>query len=187
MIEALLLAIGLAMDASAVAAARGARARSLADRDLLVLPLLFGAFQAGMAAIGWQGAAWSLRYIDSWDHWLAFFLLVLIGGKMLREGLRQEQEETAAETIRGSLAVDLSLAVATSLDAAAAGVSLPSIPTSPLVSVGLIGAVTAGLSALAFVVGWRIGNRLGRAATALGGVVLIGIGVRLLVAALTAG
>ncbi len=187
MIEALLLAIGLAMDASAVAAARGARARSLANRDFLVLPLLFGGFQAAMSAIGWRGAAWSLRYIDSWDHWLAFGLLVLIGGKMLRDGLRSSGDEAEhGEAGRGSLMVDLSLAVATSLDAAAAGVSLPSVPASPLVAIALIGGVTAALSALAFAMGWRIGDKLGHRATALGGLVLIGIGVRLLWVALAA-
>jgi manganese efflux pump family protein len=83
--------------------------------------------------------------------------------------------------------VDLSLAVATSLDAAAAGVTLPAIPMAPLVTVALIGCMTAALSALGFAVGWRIGNRLGRAATVLGGLVLIGIGVRLLWVALVAG
>lgn len=202
MIEALLLAIGLAMDASAVAAARGAAARTLASRDFWVLPLLFGGFQAAMSALGWRGASWSARYIDSWDHWLAFALLVGIGGKMLRDGLRGEGDEEAAGQAgaektsgektsgegtgqeqaprRGRLAVDLSLALATSLDAAAAGLTLPSLPTSPLISVALIGVVTAALAATGFAIGCRVGDKIGRAATALGGVVLIGIGVRLL-------
>lgn len=187
MIEALLLAVGLAMDASAVAAARGAAARSLAHRDLWVLPPLFGGFQAAMAALGWQGASWSARYIDSWDHWLAFALLVGIGAKMLRDGLRREGGEDREATTaageappRAGLLTDLSLALATSLDAAAAGVSLPSIPVPPLVTVALVGGVTAALSATGFAIGCRVGDRLGRAATALGGAVLIGIGVRLL-------
>jgi putative Mn2+ efflux pump MntP len=95
-IEALLLSVGLAMDASAVAAARGSAARSLASRDLWLLPLLFGGFQAAMAALGWRGASWSARYIDSWDHWLAFALLAGIGAKMLRDGLRGERDERGA-------------------------------------------------------------------------------------------
>lgn len=192
MIEALLLAIGLAMDASAVSAARGAAARSLAHRDLYMLPLLFGAFQAAMAALGWQGASWSAKYIDSWDHWLAFALLVAIGGKMLRDGLAKDEagEETgegAASASSGagpSLMLDLSLAVATSLDAAAAGVSLPSLPVSPVLTVALIGGVTAALSATGFIVGAKVGDRIGKTATAIGGVVLIGIGVKLLWSAL---
>lgn len=203
MIEALLLAIGLAMDASAVAAARGATARSLGHRDLYVLPLLFGAFQAAMSAIGWQGASWSAKYIDSWDHWLAFALLVAIGGKMLRDGLSKDEggddgggheagdgSGRAASDVAGqaekrpSLMLDLSLAVATSLDAAAAGVSLPSLPVSPVLTVALIGGVTAALSATGFIVGARIGDRIGKTATAIGGVVLIGIGVKLLWSAL---
>ncbi len=191
MIEALLLAIGLSMDASAVAAARGATVRSLASRDFWLLPLLFGAFQAAMSAIGWRGASWSARYLDAWDHWLAFALLVGIGAKMLRDGIRGDGEETSTEAKepakRHGLTVELSLAVATSLDAAAAGVSLPAIPVDPRISVALIGVVTAALSALGFYVGCRVGDRIGRAATVLGGVVLIGIGVRLLWSALAAG
>ena len=192
MIEALLLAIGLAMDASAVAAARGAAARSLAHRDLYVLPLLFGVFQAAMAAIGWQGASWSAKYIDSWDHWLAFALLVAIGGKMLRDGLSNgddepgEPGEREPASKKPNLTLDLSLAVATSLDAAAAGVSLPSLPVSPVISVALIGGVTAGLAATGYIVGAKVGDRIGKTATAIGGAVLIGIGVKLLWSALTA-
>lgn len=189
MIEALLLAIGLAMDASAVAAARGAAARSLAHRDLYVLPLLFGVFQAAMAAIGWQGASWSAKYIDSWDHWLAFALLVAIGGKMLRDGLSNGDDEPGERepaSKKPNLTLDLSLAVATSLDAAAAGVSLPSLPVSPVISVALIGGVTAGLAATGYIVGAKVGDRIGKTATAIGGAVLIGIGVKLLWSALTA-
>jgi manganese efflux pump family protein len=189
MIAALLLAIGLSMDASAVAAARGAQVRSLASRDFWLLPLLFGGFQAAMSAIGWRGASWSARYIDSWDHWLAFALLVLIGGKMLRDGLRGEAGDDASDTAEAatapSLVTELSLALATSLDAAAAGISLPALPVAPAISVALIGGVTAALSALGYFVGCRVGDRLGRAATALGGVVLIGIGVKLLWSALS--
>lgn len=196
MLEALLLAIGLSMDASAVAAARGAQVRSLASRDFWLLPLLFGGFQAAMSAIGWRGASWSARYIDSWDHWLAFALLVLIGGKMLRDGLRGEPDsdgdgdeseagEAATAPRRPGLVTELSLALATSLDAAAAGISLPALPVPPAISVALIGGVTAALSALGYFVGCRVGDRIGRAATALGGAVLIGIGIKLLWSALS--
>ncbi|MEZ4361986.1 MAG: manganese efflux pump MntP family protein [Kofleriaceae bacterium] len=195
MLEALLLAVGLAMDATAVSAARGARAPSLLVRDAWLLPLLFGAFQAGMAALGWLGASWTARYLASWDYWLAFAVLVLIGGKMLRDGLRADDPEgdtpegeprPSRGSFAGALAVDLSLALATSLDAAAAGVSLPSIPVAPAVTLAWIGAATAALSLLGFVVGARAGSRFGRAATALGGVVLIGIGARILWRALAA-
>lgn len=186
MFEALLLAVGLAMDASAVAAARGAQVRSLASRDFLLLPLLFGAFQAGMALLGWLGTNRVLHVIERWDHWLAFALLVAIGGKMLLEAWRGDDDAAPDEALPRSLATDLSLAVATSLDAAAAGVSLPSLAAPPALSLTLIGAVTLALSAAAFAVGCRAGARFGRSATALGGVVLIGIAVRLLWSALAA-
>ena len=194
MLAALLLAIGLSMDASAVAAARGAQVRSLRSRDFWLLPLLFGGFQAAMSTIGWRGASWSATYIDSWDHWLAFALLALIGGKMLRDGLRGEAKgdagdageggATATAPRRPGLVTELSLALATSLDAAAAGISLPALPVSPAISVALIGGVTFLLSGAGYFIGCKVGDRIGRVATALGGVVLIGIGVRLLWAAL---
>lgn len=182
MFEVLLLAVGLAMDASAVAAARGAAVRSLASRDFVLLPLLFGAFQAGMALLGWLGASGAMHLIDRWDHYLAFALLVAVGGKMLLEAWRGEEEEP--DNLKRSLTTDLSLALATSLDAAAAGVSLPSLAAPPALSLTVIGLVTAGLAAAAYVIGCRVGARLGRAATALGGLVLIGIAVRLLWSAL---
>lgn len=185
MLEVLLLAVGLAMDASAVAAARGAQVRSLASRDFVLLPLLFGGFQAGMALLGWLGTSRVLHIIDRWDHYLAFALLVAIGGKMLLEAWRHgDAGDQAAETPQRGLMTDLSLAIATSLDAAAAGVSLPSLAAPPALSLLLIGAVTLGLSAGAFLIGCRVGARLGRAATALGGLVLIGIATRLLWSAL---
>lgn len=186
MLEILLLAIGLAMDASAVAAARGAAARSLGSRDFWLLPLLFGGFQAGMALLGWLGASGAMHLIDRWDHYLAFALLVAVGGKMLYEAWRgdEDEDEDAPAELKRSVATDLSLALATSLDAAAAGVSLPSLTAPPALSLTAIGVVTAALSAAAFVIGCRVGARLGRAATALGGLVLIGIAVRLLWSAL---
>ena len=175
MLEAVALAIGLAMDATALAAIRGLTADR---REALILPLLFGVFQAGMAALGWGLGAWGGPYLEAWDHWIAFVLLAGIGIKMLVDVWRGTDADTPPKT---GVWVLLGLAVATSIDAAAAGITLPLIPVPPGVALALIGGVTFVLSAIGFVVGRTAGRWLGGKLTLVGGLILIGIGVRILV------
>lgn len=170
---AILLAFGLAMDATAVAAARGLARRG---REVLILPLFFGLFQAGMAALGWGLGAWGGKYVEAYDHWIAFALLVGIGGKMLYEAWKGED---AAEDKSG-LWTYIVLSIATSIDAAAAGITLPLVPVSPVISIALIGVITAACSAVGYLVGRKVGAKLGNRLEILGGVVLIGLGVRVL-------
>jgi putative Mn2+ efflux pump MntP len=178
--SAIALAFGLAMDATAVSAARGLAGRR--PRELVVLPALFGGFQAGMSALGWLAGRWVGPYIDRWDHWVAFGLLVAIGGKMLvdawRDGRRGATERAPAPA---TLAVYLGLALATSIDAAAAGLTLPLVPVAPWIALTLIGAVTAACSAIGYLAGRFVGERLGAGLSAIGGLALIGIGIDLLV------
>src|SRR5882724_6664341 len=136
------LAFGLAMDATAVSAARGLGGRR--SRELVLLPLLFGSFQSGMSALGWLAGQWAGAYIASWDHWVAFGLLVAIGGKMLRDAWRAGRVAPGEERPDppATLAVYLGLAIATSIDAAAAGLTLPLVPVAPWISLTLIGAIT---------------------------------------------
>jgi len=175
MLPALALAIGLAMDATAVAATRGLKPRR---GEALLLAALFGGFQAGMAALGWLLGDYGGRYVAAWDHWIAFGLLVAIGGKMLWEARRTGEDEAPART--GAL-LYLGLAVATSIDAGAAGITLPLLGVAPWLALALIGGVTAVLT----VAGYRAGNALGRHVGSrleiVGGVVLIAIGVKVLV------
>ncbi len=175
MLEAVALAIGLAMDATAMAAVRGLTADR---REALILPLLFGVFQAGMAALGWALGAWGGPYLEAWDHWIAFVLLVGIGVKMLADVWRGTD---ADEPPKSGALVLVGLAIATSIDAAAAGITLPLIPVTPWLALALIGGVTLVLSALGFVIGRTAGRWLGGKLTLLGGLILIGIGVRILV------
>src|SRR5262245_36379177 len=121
MLEALALAFGLAMDATALAAVRGLAGR---PREAVVLPILFGVFQAGMAALGWAAGAWAGPYIEAWDHWVASGLLFAIGGKLLFDASRGSSGPSEADD-RTGLWVMLGLALATSIDAAAAGLTLP--------------------------------------------------------------
>lgn len=178
--SAIALAFGLAMDATAVSAARGLAGRR--PQELVLLPALFGGFQAGMSALGWLAGRWAGPYIERWDHWVAFGLLVAIGGKMLvdawRDGRRDAAERPPAPA---TLAVYLGLALATSIDAAAAGLTLPLVPVPPWLALALIGAVTAACSATGYLAGRFVGDRLGARLSALGGLALISIGVDLLV------
>lgn len=176
MFEAVALAFGLAMDATAMAAVRGMAAPR---REAVILPLLFGGFQAGLAGLGWALGAWGGHYIEAWDHWIAFALLVGIGLKMLVDAWRGTDPDAP---LRTEAMVLVGLALATSIDAAAAGITLPLIPVSPWLALVLIGGVTAVCSAIGFVAGRTAGRWLGGKLTALGGLILIAIGVRLLLA-----
>jgi len=173
--EVLALSFGLAMDATAVAAARGLTARR---NEIIVLPLLFGVFQSGMAALGWLAGAWGGPYFAAYNHWVAFGLLFLIGGKMLIEALRGGED---AEEDRSGLGTYLMLAFATSIDAAAAGITLPLLEVSPAVALALIGVVTFACSFAGHWLGRVAGKHLGQGLEILGGLVLIAIGVRVLV------
>lgn len=173
---AIVLAFGLAMDATAVSAARalGRNPRS----EIAILPLVFGGFQAAMSALGWIAGATVGPYIASWDHWVAFALLALIGGKMLRDALAGTAED--AEYKKPTAMLYLGLGIATSIDAAAAGLTLPLVPVAPWISLTLIGVVTAVCSLAGVALGRYAGEKFGTRLGVLGGLVLIGMGVNLL-------
>ncbi|MDX2087481.1 MAG: manganese efflux pump MntP family protein [Kofleriaceae bacterium] len=164
------------MDATAVAAARGVVRRS---REGIVLPTLFGVFQAAMAALGWLIGTYGVAYVERLDHWVAFVLLVGIGLKMLYEALRGADD---AEGEPGTgVGLYLALAVATSIDAAAAGLTLPLVPVASWIALSLIGVVTLGCSALGYQLGHRLGAKLGKPLEIAGGIVLIALGTRVLI------
>jgi putative Mn2+ efflux pump MntP len=175
-IEVVVLAFALAMDATAVAAARGVAGVTRAEA--VRIGVVFGGFQAGMAAIGWLAGRSAARVIAAWDHWVAFGLLALIGGKMIVEAIRGGEESTHDALTWKVLVV---LAVATSIDALAAGVTLPVLDAPPVIAIGTIGVVTLVLSVVGAIAGGAIGARGGRALELVGGVALIGIGVKTLV------
>lgn len=179
--SAIALGFGLAMDATAVSAARGLDGRR--PRELVLLPLLFGGFQSGMSALGWLAGRWAGAYIARWDHWVAFALLTAIGGKMLRDAWRAGRSDEDGERAppAATIAVYLGLAVATSIDAAAAGLTLPLVPVAPWIALTLIGTITAACSAIGYLAGKLVGERVGARLAALGGLVLIGIGIEMLV------
>jgi putative Mn2+ efflux pump MntP len=176
------IAFGLAMDATAVAAARGLTVARVRVIDALRIALLFGGFQALMPAIGWLVGARVGASVAAWDHWIAFVVLAGLGGKMLWEALRGGPDEAAAEM--GDpfrVALLLPLAIATSLDALAAGFTLPMLSAPFALSLVTIGVVTAVLSAAGLYLGRRLGATLGKRLDAVGGVALIAMGTKILV------
>lgn len=183
MIALLLLAAGLAMDATAAAAGIGSRARGPAP--VIRAALLFGAFQAGMSGLGWLGGVAVAQVAAAWDHWIAFVLLVGIGLNMLREAWTEAETE-AGERAQDPAAV-LLLAFATSVDALAAGLTLPMLGLSAPLAIGVIGVVTALLSGAGGMLGRALGDRFGSKLEILGGLVLIGIGAKILIEHLSAG
>ena len=182
MLSALALAFGLAMDATAVCAARSLGAG--AQRERWLLPLLFGAAQAAMAALGWLGGDWARAYVAAWDHWVAGLVLIAIGVHVIVEGWRAHPDD---EQKPGSALLYLGLAIATSIDAAAAGLTLPLIPAPPWLVLTLIGVVTSVACALGYAagraLGERVGRRLGPRLGVVGGLVLVGIAIDVLIRA----
>jgi putative Mn2+ efflux pump MntP len=174
MIEALLLAFALAMDAFAVALTQGARFRPGA-RGGAAIALTFGGFQALMPLAGWGIGAVALSYVEAIDHWIAFGLLSFLGVRMLGGHVGDEE---AAHALTGQAL--LIAGVATSVDALAAGITLPTLGVSPWTAVALIGFVTFVMSGAGVVLGRRAGDHLGEWAERAGGIILIGLGCKIL-------
>ncbi len=178
----LLLALGLAMDATAVSAAKGLSVPRVLPRHVLLVVLFFGGFQALMPLIGWALGARLGPLVEAWTHWIAFALLVAIGGKMIFEARAPADEERAKPAGDPfSLKVMLLLAVATSIDDLAVGVAMPMLKAPLGATIVTIGVTTGAASALGLYAGRRFGALLGRRLDAFGGAVLVGLGVKILI------
>jgi len=172
----LVLAIGLSMDAMAVAVARGASGRGPRFRSALELAVFFGGAQALMPLLGWLIGSRVGPWVEAWDHWIAFVILSFIGGKMLWEARGEPDTSEPKRDLR----VLLLLSVATSIDALAAGVTLPLLDAPVALSVVTIGITTALLSGAGYYLGHQFGARLGKTFDIIGGLVLIGLGTKTL-------
>ena len=178
--ELVLIAVGLSMDAFAVAICKGLSVQKLGWKHYLTVGAWFGGFQALMPTLGYLLGTTFERYITSVDHWVAFVLLCLIGGSMLKEGLAKEEEEKE-EREGFDFKSMLLLAVATSIDALAVGITFALLPDVNIFSaVGLIGTITFCLSAVGLNVGNIFGLKYKSKAEVVGGVILILIGVKIL-------
>jgi putative Mn2+ efflux pump MntP len=177
----LALAVGLSMDAMAVAAAKGLSAKRVSTAEALRVAGLFGAFQAGMPAIGATVGARFAPLIEAWDHWIVLVLLGGIGVKMIHDALKAPEEHAASPTDVFAWRGLLLLAVATSIDALAAGLTLPLLDVNIVAALVTIGVTTAVLSFAGVYLGRRFGERLGKRLDLLGGAILIGLGVKTLI------
>lgn len=177
--ELFMIALGLSMDAFAVSLSKGLNMTRLNYRHTLVIAAFFGGFQAGMPLIGWLLGKQFERYITSVDHWIAFLLLLLIGGKMLRDSFHSTEEPGDGDD-RLDLRELVLLAVATSIDALAVGITFAFLQVSILPSVAMIGITTLSLSLLGVALGNQFGMKYESKAEMAGGLVLIFIGAKIL-------
>ena len=181
LLELLLIGVGLSMDAFAVAICQGLCMPKLNWRHAGIIALFFGGFQALMPLLGWLLGSQFAGYIQSFDHWVAFGLLLLIGGNMVREALGAEEEETAcAVDTHLDLKQLFLMAVATSIDALAVGVTFAFLEVSILPAISIIGCTTFVLSMVGVAVGNFFGARYKKRAELSGGIILILLGAKIL-------
>lgn len=181
--ELLMIGVGLSMDAFAVAVCKGLGMSRVNWRHAFVIALFFGGFQALMPFVGWALGTQFAALITPVDHWIAFVLLAVIGGKMLVDALRGEDDdgaESAANTDTLDVKELVMLAVATSIDALAVGITFAFLGVDIVGAVAVIGVTTFVLSFAGVAVGNQFGARFEKPASIVGGVVLILIGLKIL-------
>lgn len=171
--------IGLAMDASAVSIAKGMSLPNEKNKNYaLKLGLAFGVFQGLMPLIGYLAGSTFSGYIQSVDHWVAFILLALIGLNMIKESREEKENEEVSDL---SLKVILLLAIATSIDALAVGVSFAFLKVNIVLACSIIAVVTFILSFICVMVGKRLGSLFQKYAEIFGGIILMMIGAKILI------
>jgi putative Mn2+ efflux pump MntP len=175
----LLIAVGLAMDAFAVSLGIGTSERSTSPRARFRLSFHFGLFQCFMPIIGWVAGSTVSRWIAPIDHWIAFGLLAYVGINMIRSGFNPEAESYTRDPSRGRTLIVL--AVATSIDALAVGLSLAMLDVEIITPSIIIGLVTYSLSMVGLFAGNKLGEKFGKRMEILGGIILIGIGIRVVI------
>ncbi len=179
LLELIFIAVGLSMDAFAVALCKGLNMRKLSFRNSAVIALFFGGFQGAMPLIGWFLGKQFESYITSVDHWIAFALLAFIGGNMIYEVFKKDNQEDEHEDALNIKQLFL-LAIATSIDALAVGITFAFLKVSIIPAVSLIGAITFLLSLVGVFVGHKFGAKFKTKAELAGGAVLILIGTKIL-------
>ena len=175
--ELFILAVGLSMDAFAVSISKGLSSPALRPRHALAAGLWFGGFQALMPVIGFYIGLSFADFVSSVDHWIAFVLLGIIGGNMIKESFDKDSENVNPDF---SFKAMLPLAIATSIDALAIGVSFAFLKVNIGAAVSAIGITTFTLSALGVAIGNKFGAKYEKKATLAGGIILICIGAKIL-------
>ena len=176
----ILLAFGMSMDAFAASIGKGATLHKPKFSEAVRTGLIFGAIETLTPLVGWGLGMLASQFILEWNHWIAFILLVFLGGRMIVEGFRGDSDEACEAPHRHGFWLLVTTAFATSLDAMAVGVGLAFLQVSIVTTALAIGCATFIMSTLGMMVGRFIGPLLGKRAEILGGIVLIGIGREIL-------
>ncbi|EPY4525392.1 manganese efflux pump MntP [Klebsiella quasipneumoniae] len=176
----LLLAFGMSMDAFAASIGKGATLHKPKFSEAVRTGLIFGAIETLTPLVGWGLGMLASQFVLEWNHWIAFILLVFLGGRMIIEGFRGDSDEACEAPRRHGFWLLVTTAFATSLDAMAVGVGLAFLQVSIVTTALAIGCATFIMSTLGIMVGRFIGPLLGKRAEILGGTVLIGIGSEIL-------
>ena len=181
MTELVVIAVGLAMDAFAVAVCKGLNMRKINVKQTALIALFFGGFQAGMPLIGWFIGSQFAQYVASVDHWITFILLAIIGGKMIKESFEKEENCDCCES-KLSLKELTALAIATSIDALAVGVTFAFEyeRNKAITVIVLTGVITGLLSAIGVFIGHKFGAKYKNKAELTGGLVLVLMGLKFL-------
>ena len=180
-LELFLIGVGLSMDAFAVSICKGLGMEKVNKKHTFLIGLYFGGFQALMPFLGWALGIRFQKYITAVDHWIAFFLLLIIGGKMVIEAVREKEEDICGEKDKPLDHKEmLILAVATSIDALAVGVTFAFLNVSIVEAITIIGCTTFVLSIIGVIVGNFFGTRYKKKAEIIGGVILMLIGLKIL-------
>ncbi len=174
----LIIAIGLSADCFAVALSASIASKHFVFSQFIRFPLAFGIFQAMMVVLGWLAGRAVIDFISAYDHWLAFALLVFIGGRMVWESFHEKPGEKA-KNYAGWLTL-FALSLATSIDALAVGLSFAFLEVDIAVASATIGITTLIITVIGQLIGNRVGVLVGKRAEIVGGVILIGIGIKIL-------
>lgn len=177
--EIFLIGIGLSMDAFAVAVCRGLKMQKFHAGQTAVIALFFGGFQALMPLAGWFLGKQFEKYITAVDHWIAFVLLAFIGGKMIYDSFKKGEDDKSEKDVFNIRELFL-MAVATSIDALAVGITFAFLSVNIWSSVSVIGATTFVLSAAGVAIGHKFGAKYKNKAELAGGVILVLIGLKIL-------
>lgn len=176
-IEILLIGIGLAMDAFAVSICKGLSMKKLDKKKTAIIGLYFGVFQGLMPVIGYFLGKGFENFVTSIDHWIAFILLVFIGGNMIKEAFKEEEKVNDDVSFKTMII----LAIATSIDALAIGITFAFLGVNIWLSVLAIGIITFAISAIGVIIGNKFGDKYEKKAQIFGGIILIIIGAKILI------
>ena len=178
------IAIGLSFDTFAVSVSSGLILKKIDFINATKIAITLAVFQAAMPLIGWLAGSGMKNYAENFDHWIAFGILALLGGKMIYESFKTDPEDRNFNPL--DFKVMIGMAIATSIDALVVGFSFALLNYKILVSVGIIGFITYVVAMLGMLFGKKIGARMGRRMEILGGVMLFLIGLKILIEHLSA-